>query len=383
MSVMARLRRFWLDVHLWIGAGLSIPIILLCFSGAVLTFHDELDRLVHPARYAISGEAQLAPSAYVAAARDALGEGFVISGLRLPRAADDPVIAQARAKGRPQPGQRPASRSVYLDPPTARALSVADTRADAFGVLHQIHGSLMIPDIGRKVVGWIGWAMLVSSLTGIWLWWPRNGNLLAALRWRRGPRTTFNLHHLLGFWIAIPLAILSATGVYISFPQTARSLAQHLVPMSAAPPQQGPPGGGGPPLAHPHLSIDEAAAAARAAAPHSRLTGITFPARGRDGAGAVWRAELRAGGPAIQVIVDDATGVGVLRDALSARLPGDDLALTMRRIHDGVDQNILWRIVVFLGGAIPLGLTVTGIIMWLRRRAARRAVRRGAATHSS
>ena len=62
--------------------------------------------------------------------------------------------------------------------------------------------------------------MLILSLTGIWLWWPRNGGFLRGLRWRRvGRALSFNLHHLLGFWISIPLAVVSVTGIYLGFPQ--------------------------------------------------------------------------------------------------------------------------------------------------------------------
>src|SRR5215831_12639853 len=41
---------------------------------------------------------------------------------------------------------------------------------------------------------------------------------------------TTNLHHLLGFWIAVPLAGVSLTGVYLSFPQTARQVMSLIVP---------------------------------------------------------------------------------------------------------------------------------------------------------
>ena len=59
---------------------------------------------------------------------------------------------------------------------------------------------------GRAVVGWVGVGMSILALTGIWLWWPRGtGSFVRGLRWARSPRFTFNLHHLLGFWISIPL----------------------------------------------------------------------------------------------------------------------------------------------------------------------------------
>jgi uncharacterized iron-regulated membrane protein len=53
-------------------------------------------------------------------------------------------------------------------------------------------------------------------------------------------------------------------------------------------------------------------------------------------------------------------------------------ARLMRRIHDGTDMGVVWQIIVFLGGIIPAGLAVTGIMMWLnlrRRKSAGRARR--------
>jgi len=77
--------------------------------------------------------------------------------------------------------------------------------------------------------------MLVLSLSGIYLWWPRNGAFMRGLQWRRGPATSFNLHHMAGFWIAIPLAVVSLTGVYLGFPQQSRELLGSVAPMT---PQQ-------------------------------------------------------------------------------------------------------------------------------------------------
>ena len=77
-------------------------------------------------------------------------------------------------------------------------------RASLFGFLHVFHENLTIPEYsGRQIVGWAGVGMLILSLTGIWLWWPRGGDFLRGLRWRRSSLFTFNLHHLLGFWISL------------------------------------------------------------------------------------------------------------------------------------------------------------------------------------
>ncbi len=101
---------------------------------------------------------------------------------------------------------------MWLDPATGKVLDKASSNGGLVRVMHNIHGSLMVPGVGRQIVGWIGVAMLVSSLTGIWLWWPLTGSLRRGFRWKRQPTTNANLHYLTGFWIAIPLAMLSLTG---------------------------------------------------------------------------------------------------------------------------------------------------------------------------
>ena len=68
-SPLARLRRLWLDVHLWLGVGLMVVLIPLSVSGSILVWHDALDRALYAERYAVSGSEAWQPiGAYAAAA---------------------------------------------------------------------------------------------------------------------------------------------------------------------------------------------------------------------------------------------------------------------------------------------------------------------------
>jgi uncharacterized iron-regulated membrane protein len=394
-TLSSRLRRLWLDVHLWIGVGLLIAIIPLSASGAILVWKDPLDRVLNPDRYAVAGARLALPaSGYVAAAEAAFEGRADFTQLRQPARPGDPVVVVGRLKGEPGPGGRPRSLNVWIDPATGRVLDVADTSRSATQWLHRLHGSLFIPEVGRKVVGWIGWAMFISCATGLWLWWPRNGAILKALRWRRGPSTLFNLHHMIGFWICVPLAVLSLTGVYISFPQTSRAIlgVQQEPPREAgrAPGGQagrgeakggekaGPRGGGGPgggrfapPVETTRLSIDQAAAAALATSRDAPLVSISAPTVGREPA---WRVQIKREGqstPATLQIVDETGEVKPDRGG-----GGDPISRWMRNIHDGGDTGPIWQTIIVLGGIAPVILSVTGLIMWLRRRSRRLAMTR-------
>ena len=231
----------------------------------------------------------------------------------------------------------------------------------------------MIPEVGRKVVGWLGWAMFASCATGLWLWWPRHAGFPKGLRWHRGASTLFNLHHLVGFWVCLPLAVLSLTGVYISFPQTSRA----LFGLPQQPPRQQGPGRFAPPIPHTRLTLAQAVAVARAEAPGAAVAEINVPTRGKDPA---WRVGLKAPGAerpkTIQVV--DATGrVKAGREGgPGGGAARDTISPLMRRVHDGNEMGIVWQLIIFAGGLAPAVLGVTGVVMWLRRQARQKALRR-------
>ena len=388
MTLLARLRRLWLDVHLWIGAGLLIALIPLSVTGSILVWHDPIDRLLYAHRYETTG-----PSAsrqiidYAQAAQAAFGDSAQLTQVRLPQTAGDPVVAVGRIRGAPGPGGRPRTLNAWIDPPTAKVLDTAEVAQGFTMIMHRLHGSLLLPPsngpgpaLGRQIVGWLGWAMFVSCVTGLWLWWPRHGGFLKGLRWRRGASTLFNLHHLVGFWVCIPLAVLSLTGVYISFPQTSRAL--FGLPQ---PPPRNAPGRFAPPLPVTKLTLGQAVAAAQAKAPGAQVAEVNVPTRGKDPA---WRIGLKVPGQerpkTIQVV--DATGeVKGSRGGPGEReRPGadarpDEFSPWVRQVHDGNEMGIVWQVIIFAGGLAPALLGISGVVMWLRRRARRRAIQHGLA----
>jgi uncharacterized iron-regulated membrane protein len=354
-----RLRKMWFQVHKWIGILLALLIIPISLTGSALVWHDWLDGALNPER-AVSGKAVLAPSAYEAVARRALAPGEALASIAFP-GGEGPVVATA-TRTPAQPGARPVRTSVYLDPDDGRVLDRAGSNEGLVRIFHSLHGSLMVPGAGRQIVGWIGVFMLVSSLTGLWLWWPLTGSVRRGLRWKRMPETSANLHHLTGFWVAIPLAMLSFTGAWISFPAFFAALsgdpagpspAERMRRMAAAP------------AAETRLGVDEAIAAAGPLGT-GRLATVTWPA----GKEAKWKVAFRAGGAPAEVAVDDATA-----HATPPKPPQPEtVARLMRRLHDGTGMGVVWQAVIFIGGIIPALLAVTGIMMWLRTRRWRRDV---------
>ena len=361
MTNMA-LRRAWFQVHKWIGLILAILIIPLSLSGAALVWHDGLDRIANPERYAVSGDALLAPQAYVDAAHQALKPGDRIAQLTYPDDAGPIAVAASGAGKQTRPGP-PQRTMVYLDPPTARVLAVTSSNAGLVRFLHGLHGSLQLPGVGRSIVGWIGVAMLLSSITGLWLWWPTMGSLRRAFRWGRHRNVDTNIHQTFGFWIALPLFVLSLTGAWISFPAFFGALSgggQQRGPDRAAMARARPLERPAQPIA---VVIDHASAFLAG----GTLKSVAWPTDKTPD----WTVSFQRGADQGSVKVADDSGTAT---AAPSRNQGG-VARLMRRIHDGTGMGIVWQIIIFIGGILPAVLAVTGVIMWWRNRGWRAAVK--------
>lgn len=363
----AQLRRLWLNVHLWIGIGIAALLVPISLSGALLVWHDEIDTWINPHRYAVTGTEVAQPvSAYLAKAAEAVAKDPANLRATIVRYPEKgwPVRITMRGQSR-DVGARPRVITVFLDPPTAAVLDVMEFRSSFFGFLHVFHENLTIPEYsGRQIVGWVGTGLLIMSLTGLWLWWPRGGGFLRGLRWTRSGRFTFNLHHLIGFWISIPLAVVSFTGIYLAFPQTARNAMSTVASMG---PARG--GFGGQIAQHTALAADSAVEIARKSAPNAEPTALFLPVQQRGEANLNWRVEMRGRDDAFTVTVDDQSG----QAKVIAPQSGDRAAAWIRWIHEGSHSGPLWAAIVFLTGIFPTVFAVTGIMMWLRKRSDRRA----------
>jgi uncharacterized iron-regulated membrane protein len=168
---------------------------------------------------------------------------------------------------------------------------------------------------------------------------------------------------------AILLCRLGATGYtrevfYLGFPQQGRDLLSSVAPMT--PQQRG--GFAAPLMQRTELNVDRAVEVATAASPGSRLAAVFVPTQ-QSGA---WRVQLREGQSegVTTVMVEDRTGSARRVEPLS----GDRAALWIRWIHEGSHSGALWQVLVFVCGILPTLFTVTGALIWLRSRKAKRSL---------
>ena len=357
-------REAWVRVHLWLGLTLGLVGALVGITGSILVFDTEIDGLLNPQRYAVSDVTHaLPPSAYVEQAARA-APGSRISFLRMPDAAGMPVVAFAAARGE---GGTPAR--VFLDPLSARVVDVSAT-GGLVAWVHGLHENLRLRvQHGREVVGAVGIAMLVSSLTGICLWWPGGRRFAASLGFRRGLPLTRNLHYTFGFYGCVLLAMLSFTGIFIAFNDAGRAVVGAVLPVSA--PVREVPAAESEQRAR-RIGVDEAVAIAAARHPGTKLWNVRMPA----GARGAYRVNLSEPGedafqPGRGSVVFVSAAGEILRDVdAGSRTSGDAFLGALRTLHSGDALGLAGRVAICAAGLLPALFVVTGSVMWLRRRGA-------------
>lgn len=356
------MRRLWVQVHLWLGLTLGALGILIGVTGSILVYDREIDAWLNPARYRVSGaQAALAPGEYLKRAAQALEGRARPVNLRMPEDEGMPVVVFARGK------EGGSVSRLYLDPPTGKVLE-ASPGGGFIGWVHTFHENLTLREyMGREIVGLAGFAMLISSLSGLYLWWPARGRFREALGMRRGFTLSRNLHYLLGFYCAVVLAMLSFTGIWLAYVDAGRAVVSVF---SAVPPRniQAPetPEGGRP------IPLEEAVRIAQALHPGAPVSGAGLPAGPRG----VYRVNLHAGGSAAPVnsaavFIDPRSSVVLRNTGPATRSGGENFLVMQRLLHAGEVFGPLGRALIFVTGLLPALLVVTGTMMWLRQRRAR------------
>jgi uncharacterized iron-regulated membrane protein len=354
-----RLRAAWLQVHKWIGLSLAILIIPISLTGAALVWHDWLDAQLEPQRHQSIGPVVLPPSAYAKTAQAVLSPEERIATIRFN--GDKPVMVTASRPATTE-GARPERTNIWLDPGNAHIIDQASASSGIVQVMHVLHGSLMWPGWGRTIVGWVGVAMLVSSISGLWLWWPLTGTFRNGFRLKRRNTLNANIHYHAGFWIMVPLAMLSFTGAWISFPKVFGMFESRPTPSQ----QERAQALRARPLVETATPVDQAVALAAGHAT-GPLTAIAWPTDRKP----EWKISFERPVSPAEVTVDDAT-----REAKPPKPPQPEtLARTMRRWHDGTGMGPVWQAIIFLGGIVPAILAITGTIIWLRSRPSRARAR--------
>ncbi len=370
---------FWM--HLACGTVAAVVILIMCVTGVALTYEKQMlewaDRRAWTAP-SPAGAGQLSPEtllAQVAAAQP--GAAPIGVTFRADPAAPVTVLLDG-------------NRSLLVDPYTGAIIGEPVTGLRTFfRTMTTWHRYLALEGesraTGRALTGAGNLMFLFIVLSGMYLWLPRVWTWIQFknVLWFRGGLAAkardFNWHNVIGIWSAVPLAIVIAGAVPISYPW-ASNLVYRMAgdtPPAPARPSPGPSERREPPT-YVTAGVDASWSAAQEEIPAWR-TMTTRLATSTSAPVVVTLDEGYGGQPQLRTTLtfDRASGMVAKRETFESLSAGRWLRSWLRFAHTGEIYGLTGQTVAGLATAGGAVLVYTGVALalrrltaWLRRRPA-------------
>jgi uncharacterized iron-regulated membrane protein len=403
-------RPAWVIAHRWAGLSLALFLTVVGLTGALMAFYDELESLIAPQLHVVQPPSPQAEPLHPIELREkvqAAYPGAVINYLPLHSEPGHALKLDIRrldpATGRIGPWS-PTVDEVFVDPYTGRILGdrlwgdISQGRINFMPFVYRLHYTLLADKTGRYILGIAALIWMLDTLVGFYLtlpmrrtrsqhstkdsgpsWWSR-WKPSWLVRWTSGEtKLTFDLHRAGGLWLWPLLFVFAWSGVMFNLKEVydpvmrlfgAEKLQDGLTTLVR-------------PRYEPQLKFAAAATHGRElAASEAAQRGLHIESNGlsalsyRPAVGAYVyyfstdRDFTDRGGRSLVIFDGDN---GELRKLLLPR--GENGANTftewMIALHMGRVWGLPYRVAVTAIGLIVTLLSVTGMLIWMRKRQAR------------
>jgi uncharacterized iron-regulated membrane protein len=375
------LRKFWLNLHLFIALTVGFIFVILGVTGSCNVFYSEFREWQLPMVRSLDHGRPLSLDRILQIVQDRHPQRIGRWILLLPGYGSDYLWVNYL---KPEETQNEffGPLEILVDPYSGK---IADQRfrgRSLPGMIYELHADLLLGpvnaelgEVGFETVCWLGLVFFISCLSGLYLWRPRWGKMRQALTVKfpaSSQRLCYDLHKVAGVYGAIFLIIIAFSGFsfahrdklkpFINFFSFVRD--GHL----QEPKLKSKPVPGIKPI-----SIVEAVMVADSVFPGAELRMVKTPG-GPEG---VYMIAKRQAGeanrkrPSSKVWIDQYSGRILALQNPKDFTAGETFLNLLWPLHDGQALGRLGQIVWCVIGFMPLVLYVTGILRWLQKRRAK------------
>jgi uncharacterized iron-regulated membrane protein len=354
------LKKWLIYLHLYVGLVAAFFLICISLSGAMIAFEPELNHAFHPelTNAPVTGP-RLNWDDFKAKVEQQ-SPGWKLIRFYFPDRPDRSTYVRLRNTTTHK------IRHIYVNQYTGQVLGSTEDGSDWIIKVHDLHVNFLSGKVGNKIVTWSTAGLLLLSLSGIVLWWPR-----WTFRFHRDspmPRLNRDLHYSVGFWSSLAMFAFAVTGLGLHY-QTGKLLDLLNTPRAATS------------MAGHGTTVEGMMQTAREALPGAEIPRLLLSEKKGDPVFMYMRfPEDKTPAGRSFTTLDPKTGA-VLSVGSSRTAPLFQTALTQwtREIHTG---TILGTTSKILASCFALGLTilaVTGPFIWINKQRAaakgRRALR--------
>jgi len=200
----------WL--HLWLGLVTGIVVVIVSITGAALVFEQELRVLLDPYQTVEANNRNFLPPSVLKHA--------AMKKYNLPAVSAVVYQGKNRSAVVPYYGDRSKYQLIYIDPYSAEILHYQLLSKDFFRIMLEGHYNLWLPrKFGKPIVAYSTLIFVITLVTGIVLWWPKNLNKTNVqksfkIKWTaKWKRINYDLHNVVGFYSLLFALILGLTGM--------------------------------------------------------------------------------------------------------------------------------------------------------------------------
>jgi uncharacterized iron-regulated membrane protein len=404
------MRAFCVRLHRYAGLATAGFLLVAGLTGSVLAFHGELDAWLNPDLFRAASRGNPLPVAELIERLERADRRLRVISATLPRGNGESVHVSVQPRIDPATGQafELGFDELFADPASGEVLGARLWGACCFGrrqlipFLYVLHYSLQVPgEAGVWIMGVVGLVWAFDSFVGAYLTFPagrkdRGGASSPeaaerrpwlrrwSIAWRIKPnagafRLNLDLHRAGGLWFFGLLVVLAVSGVSFNLRDTVFEPAVSLFsPLTPSPFDEREEHSPDRPV-EPRISFADILTRAGAAAAQRGLgeetAGSIFynPGYGIYGVGF---GDGRAAGLGTAYLYFD----GADGRPLGAYLPGEGTAGDLFEalqfpLHSGRIAGLAGRIVICLTGLAVAMLSVTGVVIWQRKRRGRRLAR--------
>ena len=370
---MPSFKQLWFQLHWFVGITAGTVLIVLGLSGAVFSFHEEILDWLNPGTARVqarSDQAPMTPAQLLQTLR-AQGEERVVQRITVHSEAG----RSAQISFKPLKGQR-RGETVFVNPYTAAQLP-PQKGAQFFEWAQRLHRWLLLSrDDGKPITGTLAGLLVLLSLSGLYLRWPRKPMEWRSWLWLdmrlKGRSFLWNLHAVAGTLALLVYLVLAPTGMYWAFDGLRRTVDTWAgVPPRAAAATSAKPGRE---PAEPTPDLTSAWQSFQHLAPGWQFAQLRVPERTGAPVQIAWFDETAAHERARNQLRLTPEG-RVQQDERYADLPVGRRAVgAIYPLHMGTYFGLPGRIIVTLAALMMPLFAITGWLLYLDRRRKTRAL---------